>query len=299
MFDSIEEVFKDYEKLVFDVNNSKRKLNQLRQYIDQEDNFEKINEEYKKINNALDKEEFLLEYNLYYEYLVELHYYNDLINKLNKILLSVNLKNISYLKSCKTHNYAILNDKLVCINCFLNLEEHFKVTDFDIKKMLINMAKAQNIFVGEIDNADLQLIELLRYEKVDLISEIKRAKFLNEHQVVNSYLTENEYLELMSKLKKDKEKLTNNEIRRLDLYKLKMQELKVVYYEIQLLYGISIDTLYEGIKESDFDALCIAIDNLNNHKEKLKYFSKDINCQTFRTSIPKINQRILLLKTTN
>ncbi len=305
----------EYEKLIISKKDSLKKIDQIKDYYDKkrDTNFSLITQKYinYKNNNPDLLNSFLLEEPLFSEYLDEDDYVDVLNSRIKNLLRNdINLYDLQKGGKCY-HQFAILNDKLLCTKCSLN-ENDIIFNDDEELKFFIKTAKEQGMYIGKITDDDLPLLELLKLDNDDLKSSsdnkeianiyhkyIKEARKLDDCRYDKSIFDKEKSQELISKIHEDIKKIINEEYSNLEIHKLKLEEAFTAYVEILILSGKSIPLIYSIIDKNNIEVLAKAIDHLNNHKELLTYFENvydEKNFDRIYTTIPEINKKILSMK---
>ena len=201
---SFKELFDEYNSLKLSIKDSEVKVKELKSFIS-DSNYKKY--ELLKSNNDTRLEYFLLENPLLSEYLDELQYNKLLKHKLNNLLIGkVDLLKLSNGTGCK-HEFIKLNNKLLCIKCFIK-EEELNYQYDDLCSFLIDIANAQGMYIDEVDENELDLLEKARNDFKNLINNLKTKKENSEEvvEMINNLEMNrtNEYRKSLSILRKKK-----------------------------------------------------------------------------------------------
>ena len=201
---SFKELFDEYNSLKLSIKDSEVKVKELKSFIS-DSNYKKY--ELLKSNNDTRLEYFLLENPLLSEYLDELQYNKLLKHKLNNLLIGkVDLLKLSNGTECK-HEFIKLNNKLLCIKCFIK-EEELNYQYDDLCSFLIDIANAQGMYIDEVDENELDLLEKARNDFKNLINNLKTKKENSEEvvEMINNLEMNrtNEYRKSLSILRKKK-----------------------------------------------------------------------------------------------
>ena len=206
--DSFQEIFNEYNQLKLDIKDSDVKLRELKRFVGEE-----LFEQYKKIIdiNNQNINNFLLENPLLSEYLDELDYNSILKKRMEDILKNkVDLLKLSNGMPCQ-HEFVKLNNKLLCIKCFIK-EEEFNYQYEDLREFLVKIAISQGMYIDEIDESELALLEKARQDFKSLIKNLKKQKESSSQntQRMDLFIKEleenktEEYKKSLSKLRKKK-----------------------------------------------------------------------------------------------
>ena len=180
---TFEELFVMYFKLECQINNSKRKIIEIQKYIneDNELGLDVLIDEYKLIREKHPEKikNFLLMNHLFNELLEEIENYDDLTNQLFTLISSkINLNKLKVLKNCD-HLFAILNGKLICVNCMMS-EEDLNIESSEYLEFLIKIMQAKNKFIGNLTNKDMALIEMIKINK-----NLESSNMLYDEDIIN------------------------------------------------------------------------------------------------------------------
>lgn len=242
-------------------------------------------------------------------------------------------------KGCSKHFLIKTNDELICANCGATTKD-YDLTNEELK-LLMESAEIQGLILRDAKKEDIPLIKvlieeedfsrLLRYQEYsknnedyltnaeeEYLSEeaeittmnckVREARRLDAKDLYREEIykrlnrrsiTEEKAKELLSEVKKEL-----NRVKKMDspwFKDLMIEECKVAKYEILLLAGRHIPTLYKRIKnEEDRMAFIKAYYNLSNEniKAESSYFAKKEDIYSFNclTANPDINNQILEMK---
>ena len=169
---SFKELYDEYFKLKLDIKTSDKKLAELQTFIS-DDLFDRYL--FLKDNELNELQDFLLENPLLSEFIDE-NQYNLLLKERLDFLLQnkLDLTKLSNGINCD-HEFIKLNNKLLCIKCFIK-EEEFSNQDEDILDFIKDIALSQNMYIGEIDESELGYLEKIRSNHKSLIDKLKKQR---------------------------------------------------------------------------------------------------------------------------
>ena len=201
---TFKELFSEYNQLKLNIKDSDVKLKELKSFISQE-TFNKYN--LLKNNNSSNLENFMLHNPLFSEYLDESEYNKRIKEQMDYLLKKkVDLLKLSNGIPCQ-HEFIKLNNKFLCIKCFIK-EEEFNYQYDELSEFLIRIAKAQGMYIDEVEENELDLLEKARNDFKNLINNLKLEKEKsNEVAEKIKYLEmnkTNEYRKSLSLLRKKK-----------------------------------------------------------------------------------------------
>lgn len=209
---NIKDIIREYEQLKISIKDSNKKINELNNLVSK-DLFDKYNE--LKRNNSNLLSEFLLNNPLLSEFIDE-HNYNILLNdKLENIFRTkVDLSKLSNGIKCN-HEFIKLNNKLLCIKCFLK-EDELNYND-NISDFLKDALDYQKMYIDEIDEGELSTLENIEMNYKNLIQDLKLKREnlpRNEKELIDetiNKLIDNKLIEYRKELKKYR---NNNTVRK-------------------------------------------------------------------------------------
>lgn len=165
-----------------------------------------------KDNNSNELNIFLLENPMLSEFIDENKYNIILKEKYEDLLLNkIDLVKLNNGIECQ-HEFIKLNNHLMCIKCFIK-EEELDCQDEDIIDFIVEIAKLQGMYIDEIDESELELLEKVRLNHKSLIEKlVKQRKNLSQEERINLDKTINnleinktiEYKNALKKLRKNK-----------------------------------------------------------------------------------------------
>jgi len=169
---SVSDLLEEYTKLKISIKDSNAKIKELKKFITPEDK-EKVL--FLQDNNPKELELFLLEKPMLSEYIDEVNY-NDILNKRFEVLLKnkIDLSKLSNGLECQ-HEFIRLNNKLLCINCFIK-EDDLDFQNDEFCDVLIDAAKCQDMFIDDLDESELGILEQIKMEYKSLIDNLKEQK---------------------------------------------------------------------------------------------------------------------------
>ena len=203
----ISDILSEYNILKINIKDSNAKLKELKKFITREDYETLI---FLRDNNSKELESFLLEKPMLSEYIDESNYNKLLKESFDSLLRSkVDLSKLSNGIKCQ-HEFIILNNQLLCINCFIK-EDDLNIEDEDFYEFFIDAAISQGMFIDELDESELGLLEQIKMEHKDLINSLEEQKNnLPENDRLNIdetiiALEKNKVYEFKKSLKKKRE----------------------------------------------------------------------------------------------
>ena len=170
--ESIEDVIKDYLKIKLSIKDSDVKLKELNSFIGDD-----LFEEYKTLKSTNDSRfnKFMLENPLLSEYIDEYNYNKSIKEELNEFFKErVDLSRLSNGIPCN-HEFVKLNNHLLCMNCFLK-EEELDYQSEELIDFLISAALHQGMYIDEIDESELGILEEANNNHKALINELLSKK---------------------------------------------------------------------------------------------------------------------------
>ena len=203
----ISDILSEYNILKINIKDSNAKLKELKKFITREDYETLI---FLRDNNSKELESFLLEKPMLSEYIDESNYNKLLKESFDSLLRSkVDLSKLSNGIKCQ-HEFIKLNNQLLCINCFIK-EDDLNIEDEDFYEFFIDAAISQGMFIDELDESELGLLEQIKMEHKDLINSLEEQKNnLPENDRLNIdetiiALEKNKVYEFKKSLKKKRE----------------------------------------------------------------------------------------------
>ncbi len=242
-------------------------------------------------------------------------------------------------KECSKHFLIKTNDELICANCGATTKD-YDLTNEELK-LLMESAEIQGFILRDAKKEDIPLIKvLIEEEDFNRLLRYQEYSKNNEDYLTNAeeeYLSEEAEITTMNCKVREARRLDAKDLYREEIYKrlnrrsiseekakellnevkkelnrvkkmdspwfkdLMIEECKVAKYEILLLAGRHIPTLYKRIKnEEDRMAFIKAYYNLSNEniKAESSYFAKKDDIYSFNclTADPDINNQILEMK---
>ena len=208
---SIDDILVEYEKLKIMIKDSDIKLKELKNYLS--DNTIKEYKHLRESNSNL-LFTFLLDNPMLSEYIDEKKYNKLLYSKLELLLKQkLDLSKLSNGIVCQ-HEFVTLNNSFMCIKCFIK-EDDLDFDNEDIRDLLVDAALFQGMYIDELDESELGLLEMVKAEHKALIENLKQKKAslskedqANVDETINS-LEKNKTLEYRKSLRNlRKEKLS-------------------------------------------------------------------------------------------
>lgn len=207
----ITDILDEYSKLKVSIKDSNAKLKELRKFITEEDLDKYI---MLKDNSSKELDMFLLENPMLSEYIDEVEYNRLLNTKLELILKrKVDLTKLNNGIECQ-HEFIKLNNNFMCIKCFIK-EDDLDFQSDDLHEFLVDAATCQGMYIDEIDEGELGLLEQIKMDHKSLIENLKQQEEglpeddrLKIEETINS-LENNKVLEYRNSIRKlRKEKLS-------------------------------------------------------------------------------------------
>lgn len=286
---------------------------------------------YDKIKDFEQRKEFLELHDSLKEYIslrTEINSY--IANKENILLHGIDFRNFG--KEFCYHQFVSLDDELFCSCCDYSFKD-YQLSKKDLL-FLISCAEKQGIFIKEVENKnDLPLLKVLQQEWIEYRkkraidsgsddyfaqceeiylmdeSEISEIRFeirkaheldsLMTNRKSTIYLDLEEVNNLLEKIKKEEIAILNSNSKNKEFL---LWECRIAYYEVLLLSGKPIPLLWDNFKKSgeDESIFVSAIYRLSTplRRENTTYFKSDRDAWNYecRTSIPEINEKILIMK---
>ena len=169
---NFKDIFKEYLSLKLQIKDSDVKLKQLRLFIN-DSTFN--NYKYLKNNKLRELNEFLLDNPLLGEFIDENNYNILLKDKLETILENkIDLTKLSNGIKCH-HEFIKLNGKLLCTKCFIK-EEELDFEDDDLTTFLIDALSSQGMYIDELKESELAILENIKLNHKKLIDELKEKR---------------------------------------------------------------------------------------------------------------------------
>lgn len=207
----ITDILDEYSKLKVSIKDSNAKLKELRKFITEEDLDKYI---MLKDNSSKELDMFLLENPMLSEYIDEVEY-NRLLNTKLEVILKrkVDLTKLNNGIECQ-HEFIKLNNNFMCIKCFIK-EDDLDFQSDDLHEFLVAAAACQGMYIDEIDEGELGLLEQIKMDHKSLIENLKQQEEglpeddrLKIEETINS-LENNKVLEYRNSIRKlRKEKLS-------------------------------------------------------------------------------------------
>lgn len=237
------------------------------------------------------------------------------------------------------HSFVNIDDQLVCMHCGASTKD-FNMTKEDVE-FLTKCASAQNLLLENATKDDIALLKVLiaknneylskrtpmeniiddedfslaeeyyledESENFNLNLEVQKAHILDSREfpelpkVSNpKYLSEDKMIDLLKGIDREIEKVKGINSRFKDLL---IEECKTARYEVLILFGVHIPTLYEQAKNEDdeiaFIKAYIHMSN-SNFRKNTDYFNhknRDWDAISYDciTAHPEINQKVLEMK---
>ena len=203
---NFKQLFKEYESLKIQIKDSDVKLKELSKFV----NDETLREyKYLKDNNLRELNQFILDNPLLSELIDENNFNILLKDRLENILKNqIDLNKLSNGIKCH-HEFIKLNGKLLCTKCFIK-EEELNFNDDNLTTFLVDALSYQGMYIDEIDESELSLLESIKLEHNKLIDELNDKKKnlpINERITIDetiSKLNENATIEYRNSLKKSR-----------------------------------------------------------------------------------------------
>lgn len=203
---NFKQLFKEYESLKIQIKDSDVKLKELSKFVNDE-TLRKY--KYLKDNNLRELNQFILDNPLLSELIDENNFNILLKDRLENILKNqIDLNKLSNGIKCH-HEFIKLNGKLLCTKCFIK-EEELNFNDDNLTTFLVDALSYQGMYIDEIDESELSLLESIKLEHNKLIDELNDKKKnlpINERITIDetiSKLNENATIEYRNSLKKSR-----------------------------------------------------------------------------------------------
>ena len=169
---NIKDIIKDYLDLKISIKDSDSKLKELCKFVGKD-----IFDEYKylKDSKSANLNSFMLDNPLLSEFIDENNYNIYLKDKLEQLLeKKVDLSKLSNGINCQ-HEFIKLNNEFLCIKCFIK-EDEFDYQEEDLISFLVDVAKVQGMYIDEIDDSELGLLEKVKMDHKNLIDKLKKQR---------------------------------------------------------------------------------------------------------------------------
>ena len=210
---SITEILEAYNALKLNIKDSNVKLRELKKFLT-DVMFEKYT--LLKDNDPNELDAYLLENPMLSEYIDESEYNKSLTAKMGLLLTKkIDLSKLSNGIDCH-HEFIKLNNHFMCIKCFIK-EEDLDFEDECLCDFLVDVATYQGMYIDELEEGELGLLEQIKMEHKALIEKLKQ-----EMQDM-PFEDRNNINETINSLENNKTTEYRNNLRRLRKEKLPMK----------------------------------------------------------------------------